>query len=93
VPRNEGPRGKDVNRRKHLEKMSLCSYMEKDIKVYSTMIQRFFSFQKIPLSQSVSAAVVIQGLPNGNHKTGAGEWEGTVERGREGFCAVSLLEF
>lgn len=42
----------------------------------------------------VVASVLLDTVNNiGNHKTGAGEWEGTVERGREGFCAVSLLEF
>lgn len=66
--------------------MSLCSYMEKDIGVYSTMIQ---TFQKIHLNESVSAAVIIQDLSNGNPKIGAGDGKG--EWWGEGKDSVLLL--
>lgn len=68
--------------------MSLCSYTEKEIKVYNTMIQIFF-LQKIHLNESVSAAVVIQDLPNGNLKIGVGNGKGR-ERG-EGKDSMLVL--
>lgn len=72
-----------------MEKMSLCSYMEKDIGVYSMMIQ---TFHKIHLNESVSAAVIIQDLSNGNLKIGAGDGKG--ERwGKVKILCCFFLEF
>lgn len=70
MAKNERSKDQKSNRSKHLEKMSLCSYMEKDSKAYSTMIQ---TFQETHLNGSVSAAVVIQDLLNGNRKIGVGD--------------------